>query len=258
MSGQQTPTDQTESTEIDTDLTLTADLETDFDSLNLYDQERKLQEERAIIQSGDDDELERFRREWRAEVTHRRKGDTGGVRSNGETASQAQNRTEDHPTSRLQERSPGTMAGVFEPISTSPTRHGQSSKPTQTQSGGIIARDCSRSRSRSPTNVKQPSGLPSTTRSHEAGPSKSTPQTQASAVQLYAQAVENEQAGQLNDALLLYRRAFKIDGTSEIGTCTVDTTDSREQIMWIGYTRDRYPNTYRPRWRKRQPQHLPI
>ena len=34
------------------------------------------------------------------------------------------------------------------------------------------------------------------------------------AVQLYAKAVESEQSGQLNEALILYRRAFKMDGMS--------------------------------------------
>ncbi|MCQ8812043.1 hypothetical protein NQU36_29715, partial [Escherichia coli] len=49
-------------------------------------------------------------------------------------------------------------------------------------------------------------------KSLDAGPSR--PKKHYSAVQLYAQAVENEQAGQLNDALQLYRKAFKIDGES--------------------------------------------
>ncbi len=34
------------------------------------------------------------------------------------------------------------------------------------------------------------------------------------AVQLYAKAVEREQTGQLSEALMLYRKAFKLDGSS--------------------------------------------
>jgi hypothetical protein len=38
-------------------------------------------------------------------------------------------------------------------------------------------------------------------------------------VSIYARAVEAEQAGQLNDALNLYRQAFKMDGAHS--TCGV-------------------------------------
>jgi hypothetical protein len=38
----------------------------------------------------------------------------------------------------------------------------------------------------------------------------------STALQVYAQAVESEQAGQLSEALNLYRQAFKMDGESQI------------------------------------------
>lgn len=192
------------------------DVELDFESLTIDDHDRKLEQEKVIIQGGDEDELERFRREWRAEVTGKRKTDTkrrevdaGGVRwkeailqsdqptrvePRRQTQTQTQKREEDQeptsPRSRFQ-----IVNGASPTSPTSPKRH----------ASDVLQRD------RSPTKAKAPSSL-AASRSPDAGPSRT--KTATSAVQLYAQAVENEQAGQLNDALLLYRRAFKIDGES--------------------------------------------
>lgn len=47
------------------------------------------------------------------------------------------------------------------------------------------------------------------------------------AVSIYARAVEAEQAGQLNDALNLYRQAFKMDGVHS--TCVCTCADSRQR-----------------------------
>ena len=190
-----------------------ADLETEFESLNIDDHDRKVQEEKAIIQSGDDDELERFRREWRAEVTTRRKVDNGGVRSKeevkpdhaqGDEVLAGASTSTSESTPKSPKRQPGTngSSGTDGTNGTNgPNGPNQSPK-----------RNIGRDRSRSPTNVKAPSGLAASR--PEAGPSRSKPDV--SAVQLYAQAVENEQAGQLSEALLLYRRAFKIDGECAI------------------------------------------
>lgn len=170
MSGPQTP----------------VDLEVDFDTLAVDpEHEKKVQEEQAIIQGGDEDELERFRREWRAEVkTKRREVDVGGDKWK-EAESKAVPIDQQPRLGRAQQPSPKRTSETMLPTS--------------------LEREVS------PTRIKGPSSLAST-RSPQAGPSR--PKTQASAVQLYAQAVENEQSGQLNDALLLYRRAFKIDGRS--------------------------------------------
>jgi F-box protein 9 len=48
---------------------------------------------------------------------------------------------------------------------------------------------------------------------------------QQHALQLYTEAVEHEQAGKLNEALILYRKAFKFDGTFIHGTADPDNVD---------------------------------
>ena len=45
----------------------------------------------------------------------------------------------------------------------------------------------------------------------------SRPHDTEQAVQIYARAVESEQSGKLNEALILYRRAFKMDGETNVG-----------------------------------------
>lgn len=177
MSGDQTP----------------ADVELDFESLSIDpDHERKVLQEKAIIRGGDEDELERFRREWRAEVTSKRRGvDVGGVKWKEAEVKEVPKTTNDN-TARTTHISPKQSTKTALPTSPDAVR---------------------RTREVSPTKIKGPSSLAST-RSSEAGPSRNKPQ--ASAVQLYAQAVEMEQSGHLNDALLLYRRAFKIDGKSPL------------------------------------------
>lgn len=216
MSGNQTPADVDieNENENENDNDNGADLETEFESLNIEDHERKVLEEKAIIQSGDDDELERFRREWRAEVTTRRKVDVGGVRSKEEVKTDKAQADEIPPvasTSTFKELTPKSPRR-HEPNGTNRTNRVNGTYGTDGKNGLVqspnTTRTAGRDRSQSPTNVKAPSGLASSR--PEAGPSR--PKTQASAVQLYAQAVENEQAGQLNEALHLYRRAFKIDG----------------------------------------------
>jgi len=140
---------------------------------------KKSEKEQAIIEGGDEDELERFRQEWKAEVKGRR-----GLRNYGiplrESAVQ---------TPKQVDRSEA-----------SPERSPKKSITTP------FAEDVSLP---NPTVIRSPT---QNGRTLDAGPSR--PKKHYSAVQLYAQAVENEQAGQLNDALQLYRKAFKIDGES--------------------------------------------
>lgn len=47
----------------------------------------------------------------------------------------------------------------------------------------------------------------------------------ALAIQLYTEAVEHEQSGKLNEALILYRKAFKLDGMCLMATLTADNVD---------------------------------
>jgi F-box protein 9 len=170
MSDTATPT---ESTEVDISL----------DGLKIDDfvfDKKKSEKEQAIIEGGDEDELERFRQEWKAEVKGRR-----GLRNYGiplrDLAAQEALKPVDR-SAASPERSPKKST-------TSPFAENTSLPDT--------------------TLARSP---PQNGRALGAGPSR--PKKHYSAVQLYAQAVENEQAGQLNDALQLYRKAFKIDGES--------------------------------------------
>jgi len=174
MSGNDTPV---ESTEVDFSL----------DGLSIDDfksDKKRSEKEQAIIQGGDEDELERFRQEWRAEVKGR-KGlgrEAGVVQIKAEWPKRSGKQPDTAPKSPEIDQSP---------------------KKTTTSPIAGTARLPKSFPDRSPTQ---------TARSLDAGPSR--PKKAYSAVQLYAQAVENEQSGQLNDALMLYRRAFKIDGES--------------------------------------------
>lgn len=139
---------------------------------------KKSEKEQAIIEGGDEDELERFRQEWKAEVKGRR-----GLRNYGiplrESAAQETPKKVDISVASP-ERSP--KRSITSPFAENASLPDATVIRSPTQNGRTL----------------------------DAGPSR--PKKHYSAVQLYAQAVENEQAGQLNDALQLYRKAFKIDG----------------------------------------------
>ena len=106
-----------------------------------------------------DEELERFRRDWKRDLDSRLDGKP------------------------IEVPLPG------------PTR---SSVPVETSSRGFL----------STTNGRTPPYAPLVTRRVRG------PHDQEEGVRLYGQAVEAEQEGRLNDALMLYRRAFKLDGGS--------------------------------------------
>jgi F-box protein 9 len=121
-------------------------------------------------------ELERFRKEWEAEVKARRDGVSIGPvrwksdreeRQEAESSSAAQWRV---LPKDMDERHPD-QPGSSPPTSKSP----------------VLAR----------TNVIRA-------------------QRANDALEIYSRAVEHEQSGQLNDALLLYRRAFKLNGRLKI------------------------------------------
>jgi len=160
-----------ESTEVDLSL----------DGLRIDDfsfDKKKSEKEQAIIEGGDEDELERFRQEWKAEVKGRRGLRNYGIPLRESAAQETQNQVD---------RSVASPENSPKKSITSPSVE-NANLPDAT----VV---------RSPTQNG---------RTLDAGPSR--PKKHYSAVQLYAQAVENEQAGQLNDALQLYRKAFKIDG----------------------------------------------
>jgi F-box protein 9 len=162
-----------ESTEVDLSL----------DGLRIDDfsfDKKKSEKEQAIIEGGDEDELERFRQEWKAEVKGRR-----GLRNYGiplrDSAAQELPKQVDRSVASP-EKSP--KKSITSPFAENANLPDATIVRSPTQNGRTL----------------------------DAGPSR--PKKHYSAVQLYAQAVENEQAGQLNDALQLYRKAFKIDGES--------------------------------------------
>jgi F-box protein 9 len=165
---------------------------------------KKSEKEQAIIEGGDEDELERFRQEWKAEVKGRR-----GLRNYGiplrESAAQELPKQVDRSVTSP-ERSP--KKSITSPFAENANLPDATVVRSPTQNGRTL----------------------------DAGPSR--PKKHYSAVQLYAQAVENEQAGQLNDALQLYRKAFKIDGESLLTLHSSLTL----QIMLIGSIRNPCPN----------------
>ena len=108
-------------------------------------------------QAEPDDELERFRREWKQDLA--RKG-------------KAENVPQEAGSVR-----PPPVTRPASPVKTSPK-----TSPKATF----------QSLANKPSNVVDP---------------------QQHALQLYTEAVEHEQAGKLNEALILYRKAFKLDGT---------------------------------------------
>ncbi|KAK4685981.1 F-box protein 9, partial [Tremellales sp. Uapishka_1] len=110
-----------------------------------------------------DEELVKFRQEWKQEVLSKKNGAGAGPSSRKEVSpSKAAKRTSPLPT----------MSSLLPDLD-------------EIQPG--------------PSRPKIPSKQPAL-------------KEKESAVQLYAKAVENEQSGRLNEALMLYRKAFKLDG----------------------------------------------
>lgn len=180
MSGGETPTGSTE---------VEATLEgLSLDEFTIAIDQKRSRTEQAIIEGGDQDELERFRQEWRAEVKGRRGVDVGP--SKRRTDAKVQEDTV------MPQRSGLGASPVleFRPATSPKARITSPSAPTSSL----------------PDLLHE--GSPSHLKSPQAGPSRVKPRSKQTAVDLYAEAVEHEQAGQLNDALMLYRRAFKIDG----------------------------------------------
>lgn len=203
----------------------------------------------------EDDELERFRREWRSEVLAKR-GKGGevvpGKKANGVQedigSEQGLGNGTDKATMTIPtiERSPirgaqrlengRSDAGPSTTSKLSPTKAHRSlspvtSRPSATPHEPLRSPQQTANPLRSPpvyhkphTKPTQPRPYPQPQSSQDHVPVQSparaaraahTQKRGETAVQLYARAVENEQAGKLNDALMLYRRAFKLDGGSQ-------------------------------------------
>jgi F-box protein 9 len=188
-----------------------------------------------------DEELERFRSEWRREVKSRlppTASAAGPIKPSDSLAaapSAAGPSHVDGPKGKAVDRGPirkqdPTNPILFPPRSTDPTsppqRSTQSLSPVTSPirtSRPLHAERADAGTSRSPDRLKTFGRLHSGRRGGDA-------------VTIYARAVEAEQGGQLNDALKLYRQAFKLDG--EI-TIPPPTPSSRHRAKAASITSER-------------------
>ena len=162
-----------------------------------------------------DDELEKFRMEWRQEVKSRRPGQPK-VQSKSQPQPQPQLLSpaspdkrvypQPGPTSKGKEKnaSKGEEKNLHEKPTTSPSTSPRAIKqPLSNHDASHGSKVSGTSRSPEKERVKFPKSI-----ERRAG----TKTSQEDAVSIYARAVEAEQGGQLNDALNLYRQAFRLDG----------------------------------------------
>ena len=138
----------------------------------------------------DEDELDRFRNQWKTEVQAKRQREASAWRvtqNEGDLPQQADaSRPGDNPsetsTASLQvspaKASRPLAVELDEPPEAGPSRRHPATGP-----------------------IKRP-----------AKPAVRSTNGKEDAVQLYGKAVEKEQSGQLSEALMLYRKAFKLDG----------------------------------------------
>ena len=137
-------------------------------------------------------ELERFRKEWKDVVRTKRTAGPGRARRKEDDRAAATPRPPDDARDGERKTSSPERRKV------SPAKAPRPLSPDlgETQAG---------------PSRRIPASSPPT-RSHRS----SRPHDKEQAVQVYARAVESEQSGKLNEALILYRRAFKMDGTSDV------------------------------------------
>lgn len=162
-----------------------------------------------------DDELERFRREWKEEVAAKRPGtvDVGPVKwatdeppaetPQPEAAEPGADKGKTRAAEPTSPKSPVRLVRVVSPVQArSPERRAPVS-PKKVTGIGLPARLAGQgleaTPAATPASAKIPFRAPRVRRNPLA------------AVEVYTQAVEAEQQGRLNDALKLYRHAFKMD-----------------------------------------------
>lgn len=151
----------------------------------------------AETSANPDDELERFRNQWRNEVKAKRQ-DEGSTRPGKR-----------EETSVTTKKTEGLHAGDNETSNATTTTATLSIKSTQPDEAPAAG----------PSRV-----APLTTpASRTVKPAPKMMSKKDQAVQLYARAVEREQIGQLSEALMLYRKAFKLDGGSFLRNSTLDS-----------------------------------
>lgn len=145
------------------------------------------------LQINDEEELERFRAQWREELKAKKTGVTSGVnvgnviwKSKGQGVEREHEDSNGHAT--LTSPKTSRMAHTL------PAFEDDDDVPRAGPSKAVPAMAIIKGANYSKTH------------------SKKFRTDKERAVQTYAKAVESEQSGQLNEALILYRRAFKMDG----------------------------------------------
>ncbi|AAW45422.1 hypothetical protein CNBH0900 [Cryptococcus deneoformans B-3501A] len=144
------------------------------------------------LQINDEEELERFRAQWREELKAKKTGVTSGVnvgnviwKSKGQGVEREHEDSNGHAT--LTSPKTSRMAHTL------PAFEDDDDVPRAGPSKAVPAMAIIKGANHSKTH------------------SKKFRTDKERAVQTYAKAVESEQSGQLNEALILYRRAFKMD-----------------------------------------------
>jgi F-box protein 9 len=155
-----------------------------------------------------DAELERFRREWEQEVKQRRQGPQQGVSSPPTRKQAITVEVEEEPTSPEKQKiawreGDGSIREVLAGLRLEEVELEEDDSPVASTSKA--ASPPVRTKPLSPT--KYTHLLPTATKLRSIAATKA-----ADAVVLYSRAVEAEQTGRLNEALALYRRAFRLDG----------------------------------------------
>lgn len=166
-----------------------------------------------------DDELERFRREWKEEVASKRPGtvDVGPVKWSTEAEPPKPAKPAPAPPSEAAGK--GKAAAPSEPSSPvklvrvvsprSPVRSTVPRSPEKVTGIGLPARLAGQGLETAPAASSSGSGWSSGSKIPFRAPRVRRNST--AAVEVYTEAVQAEQQGRLNDALKLYRHAFKLD-----------------------------------------------
>lgn len=167
-----------------------------------------------------DDELERFRREWKEEVAAKRPGvvDVGPVKWATAPAAEDEARADKgkkkdttlvssvlpDPPAQPVPKSPVKLSRVISSEQRSPERERRAAvSPKKVTGIGLPARLAGQGLETTPAASESAGTIPFRAPRVRRNP--------LGAVEVYTQAVEAEQQGRLNDALKLYRQAFKMD-----------------------------------------------
>ena len=162
---------------------------------------------RVLVDPPSNDELDRFRHQWRNEVEAKRH----------DGASERVGRRKEESTVEGIRAKPTA-------ISTSPANAKMS--PRKSTRTLHVAVDDDEQPAAGPSKRQTSSAITQTPEKVLSRPCVDKDH----AVQLYARAVESEQSGQINEALMLYRRAFKMDGMSLHTAAITCSSNSTERL----------------------------